>query len=102
MPLQPGWTELPPAPYSPALRDPIVFWADGELIVPGSYEFPEPYAELTMRTDSYAYSMASGQWRELAPLEIPGYAGVIGAAGTWTGSAWEGLALSRPVGSRTR
>jgi len=40
-----------------------------------------------MRTDSCAYSMASGQWRELAPLEIPGYDGVIGAAGTWTGAA---------------
>ena len=64
----------------------------------GGYEFPEPYAELTMRTDSFAYSMASGQWRELAPLEIPGYDGVIRAAGTWTGSAWEGLAFPCPSG----
>ncbi len=46
-PLQPGWTELPPAPYSPELHDPIVSWADGELTV----------------------------------------------AGTWNGSAWEGLAF---------
>jgi len=42
VPLQPGWTELPPAPYSSELRDPIVLWADGELIVAGGHEFPEP------------------------------------------------------------
>lgn len=97
VPLEPGWTELPPAPYSADLRHPIVFWAEDELIVAGGFEQVAPYMYSEMLSATYSYSFETGRWDELAPFVVPGYEGVL-ATGGWNGSAWVGLGTPCPSG----
>jgi len=92
-PLEPGWNEIPAAPYSPELAGTVAFWTGDELVVSGGYELPPPFEQVTFRTETYAYSLESGQWRELEPISVPGFDGALSFSGTWTGTAWIGVAL---------
>lgn len=91
-PLPVGWSELPNAPYPEELEGPVTFWAGTELVVAGGYDFDYEVLEVTHYTATYAYSPATGQWTESAPLVVPGYDGLQSFTGMWTGSAWLGIA----------
>lgn len=90
--LQPGWNALGEVPWSADLFDQNAFWTGEELIVAGGYDHTDE-TRVTFATGTYAFSLESMQWRELAPLSVPGYDGVIDATGAWVGSAWVGLAF---------
>jgi len=92
---------IPAAPYSAELRQPVAFWTGTDLIVAGGYEWPKPYFEVTYRTQTYAYSVESGAWRELEPLSVPGYDGVHALTGAWTGAAWIGVGIPCRDGEAT-
>lgn len=88
-----GWNELPFAPYLSALEGYLAFWTGTELVVAAGTVFPEPYDHVTHHTETYTFSLETGQWRTLAPLVVPGYDGVQGLTGMWTGATWVGIAF---------
>lgn len=89
--LQPGWNALGDAPWSQDVSNQISFWTGAELVVAGGYNH-KAQSSVSFASSTYAYSLETMQWRELAPLSVPGYDGVLGAVGAWVGSAWFGLA----------
>lgn len=90
--LQPGWNALGEVPWSADLFGQNAFWTGEELIVAGGYDHMDE-TRVTFATGTYAFSLKSMQWRELAPLSVPGYDGVMDATGAWVGSSWVGLAF---------
>lgn len=90
--LQPGWNALGVVPWSADLSGQNAFWTGEELIVAGGYDHMDE-TRVSFATGTYAFSLESMRWRELAPLSVPGYDGVSGASGAWVGSSWVGLAL---------
>lgn len=86
-----GWTAVGDVPWDPAFTSHAGFWSGSEVIVAGGRWMSEDETEVRFARESYAFSPETLRWRQLAPLPLDGFDGLIGLTGTLTPQGWVGL-----------